>query len=268
VSVVEMTSRLFPLFATFPRRTGTLNVVAFHQLTVVAFPFKPFPISFLLFPVLGGLSSVGGQVRGLVARRVLEDGGRTGSFFRLDRRRALAVAEDGLLSRKLLCGRLRFHLLSQQRDVLDTLQLAWISEKLVTVAFALNLSKDVDSVVISQRPTHLVIVHGKMIFLNAPESCEPGGIDDLENASLLVLPLDVGGVPLAGVVQQLLKEIPKESAVGGWGIAATTARAITGVVQVGGAGSAGRGGGGPRSRGDRRGGRRGRGRRRSLRILH
>ena len=72
------------------------------------------------------------------------------------------------------------------------------------MTFALNFSQNVDSIIISESSTHLVVVHAQMVLLNAPEPGKSGRIDDLEHTGLLVLPLDVGGVPLAGVVQKLL----------------------------------------------------------------
>ena len=75
---------------------------------------------------------------------------------------------------------------------------------LVAMTFTLNFSQNVDSIIISESSTHLVVVHAQMVLLNAPEPGKSGRVDDLEHAGLLVLPLDVGGVPLAGVVQKLL----------------------------------------------------------------
>lgn len=37
------------------------------------------------------------------------------------------------------------------------------------MSLSLNLPEDVDSVVISQSTAHLVVVHGKVVLLNAPE---------------------------------------------------------------------------------------------------
>jgi hypothetical protein len=42
---------------------------------------------------------------------------------------------------------------------------------------------------------------------------QPGRVDNLEDARLLVLPLDVAGVPLGPVVQQLLQEVPQQATV-------------------------------------------------------
>jgi hypothetical protein len=42
---------------------------------------------------------------------------------------------------------------------------------------------------------------------------QSGRVDNLEDACLLVLPLDVAGVPLGPVVQQLLQEVPQQTTV-------------------------------------------------------
>jgi hypothetical protein len=42
---------------------------------------------------------------------------------------------------------------------------------------------------------------------------QPSRVDDLEDPRLLVLPLDVAGVPLGPVVQQLLQEVPQQATV-------------------------------------------------------
>lgn len=48
-----------------------------------------------------------------------------------------------------------------------------------------------------------------MVLLDAPEFGEAGGVDDFENAAFVVLPRDVAGVALVGVVEELLEEIPE-----------------------------------------------------------
>ena len=42
---------------------------------------------------------------------------------------------------------------------------------------------------------------------------QSGRVNNLEDAGLLVLPLDVAGVPLGPVVQQLLQEVPQQATV-------------------------------------------------------
>lgn len=51
-----------------------------------------------------------------------------------------------------------------------------------------------------ERSAHLVIIHTQVILLDAPQPGQTGRVGDLEHARLLALPLDVGRVPLAGVV--------------------------------------------------------------------
>jgi len=72
------------------------------------------------------------------------------------------------------------------------------------MSFSLHFAQNVDSVVISKSSGHLVVIHRKMVLLNAPKFSQSGGINDLEDARLLVLPRDVAGVPLTTVVEQLL----------------------------------------------------------------
>ena len=86
---------------------------------------------------------------------------------------------------------------------------------LVAMTFTLNFSENIDSIIISQSSAHLVIVHAQMVLLNAPEPGQTSRINNLEHACLIVLPLDVGSVPLSGVVQELLQEVPEQSSVGG-----------------------------------------------------
>ena len=79
---------------------------------------------------------------------------------------------------------------------------------------ALDLPQDVDSVVVSERARHLVVVHRQVVLLNAPKLGQAGRVHDLEHPGLLVLPGDVAGVALARIVQQLLKEVPEQPTVG------------------------------------------------------
>jgi hypothetical protein len=65
------------------------------------------------------------------------------------------------------------------------------------VPLSLDFAKDIDSVVISESARHLVVVHGEVVFLNAPEFGQSGRVNDLEHTRLLVLPGDVAGVALA-----------------------------------------------------------------------
>ena len=55
-----------------------------------------------------------------------------------------------------------------------------------------------------------------MVLLDAPEPRQSSWISDLEDAGLLVLPLDVRGVPLAWIVQQLLQEVPEQATIRAW----------------------------------------------------
>ena len=54
-----------------------------------------------------------------------------------------------------------------------------------------------------------------MVLLDAPKPRQSSRISDLKDAGLLVLPLDVGGVSLTRVIEQLLQEVPEEAPVSG-----------------------------------------------------
>jgi hypothetical protein len=72
------------------------------------------------------------------------------------------------------------------------------------VPLPLHFPQNVDSVVISERPRHLVVVHGQVVLLDAPQLGQARGVHDLEDAGLLVLPGNVVGVPLT------LKEVSNQ----------------------------------------------------------
>lgn len=84
---------------------------------------------------------------------------------------------------------------------------------LVTVTLSLDLSEYVDAVVVAQSTAHLVVVHRQMILLDAPEPRQARGVDDFEDTRFPALPRYVVCVPLRRVVEQLLQEVPEQSAV-------------------------------------------------------
>ena len=69
---------------------------------------------------------------------------------------------------------------------------------------SLHFSKDIDSVVVTQSSAHLVIIHTQMILLDTPQPGQTCWINNLEHTSLFVLPLDVGGVSLTRIIEELL----------------------------------------------------------------
>jgi len=75
--------------------------------------------------------------------------------------------------------------------------------------FSLNFAKDIDPVVITESSRHLIIVHGKVIFLDAPQFCQSCWVYDLKHSSVMVLPCYIVGVTLGRVIQQLLEEVPQ-----------------------------------------------------------
>lgn len=90
------------------------------------------------------------------------------------------------------------------------------------MALPLDLAQDVDPVVVAQGPGHLVVVHRQVVLLDPPQPGQPGWVDNLEDARLLVLPLDVAGVPLRPVVQQLLQKVPQQATIRGGGVQVLT----------------------------------------------
>lgn len=142
---------------------------------------------------------------------------------------------DGDLGKKLVgnwrLGGCRGHLLSQQGNVLDVLQLCGVAQEsakstfifnvysrayqclLVTVSLSLDFPQDVHSVVVPQSSGHLVVVHREVVLLDSPQFGQSWGINDLENASISVLPRNISGVSLSGVIQQLLQKVPKKASI-------------------------------------------------------
>ena len=125
--------------------------------------------------------------------------------------------------------------MSEQGNVLNALQLDRIAQEsvdkvksqskligtcsrkirlLVTVALALHFSEDVDAVVVTKGSRHFVVVHRRMVFLNAPKASQSGRIGDFEDARFAILPGDVVRITLARIVEQLLQEVPEKSSVG------------------------------------------------------
>lgn len=77
------------------------------------------------------------------------------------------------------------------------------------MTFTLDFSQNVDAIVVTKSAAHLVVIHGQVIFLNAPESGETGWIDDLEDTGFPAFPRDIVCVSLRRVVEQLLQEVPE-----------------------------------------------------------
>lgn len=69
------------------------------------------------------------------------------------------------------------------------------------MSLALHLPKNVDSVIVTQCPGHLVVVHRQMIFLYAPKFGQTWRIDNLEHTHLLIFPCYEAGETLMGIVQ-------------------------------------------------------------------
>lgn len=94
--------------------------------------------------------------------------------------------------------------LTQQRYILNILQLRGIAQKLIAMPFALHLAQNIDAIIITQGTRHFVIVHRQMILLDAPQLGQAGGIDNLKDAGVSALPGDEIAVLLVAIVKQLL----------------------------------------------------------------
>lgn len=81
------------------------------------------------------------------------------------------------------------------------------------MSLALHLAQNVHSIIVSQGPWHLVVVHGQMVLLDAPKFGQPWWVDNFEHSGVAILPRDVVRVALHGIVEQLLEEVPKETTV-------------------------------------------------------
>ena len=81
------------------------------------------------------------------------------------------------------------------------------------MALSLHFTQDIDAVIVAQSSRHLVVIHGRVVLLNAPKTGQPGGVGNFENARFSVLPGDVVRIALRRIVEQLLEEIPQQTAV-------------------------------------------------------
>lgn len=78
---------------------------------------------------------------------------------------------------------------------------------------ALDLPQNVDAVVVPKGPRHLVVVHGQVILLDTPEFGQTSRIDDLEDTRISAFPRNVTAVPLGGIIEKLLQEVPQEPTI-------------------------------------------------------
>jgi len=81
------------------------------------------------------------------------------------------------------------------------------------VALSLDLAQNIHAVVVAQSSRHLVVVHGKVVFLDTPQFGQTGRVDNLEDAGVTALPGNVAGVPLCGVIEQLLQKVPQKATI-------------------------------------------------------
>lgn len=81
------------------------------------------------------------------------------------------------------------------------------------MSFPLNLTQNIHAVVVPKSPAHFVVIHGEMILLYPPKSRQSRRIDDFEHPCIPAFPRDVMCIPLRGVVQKLLQEIPEKSTI-------------------------------------------------------
>ena len=67
---------------------------------------------------------------------------------------------------------------------------------LVAMPLSLDFSENVDSVVVSECPGHLVVVHAEVVLLDSPQLGQTGRVDNFEDPGVLVFPGYVGSVTL------------------------------------------------------------------------
>lgn len=72
------------------------------------------------------------------------------------------------------------------------------------MTFALDFAQDVDAVIVAKSTGHLVVVHGEMVLLDAPQLCQASWIHNLEHACFSAFPCDEVAVALSWIVQKLL----------------------------------------------------------------
>lgn len=59
---------------------------------------------------------------------------------------------------------------------------------LIAMAFSLDLAQNVDAIIVAKSSRHFVIVHGQVIFLDAPQFGQTSGINDFENTGFPTFP--------------------------------------------------------------------------------
>lgn len=87
----------------------------------------------------------------------------------------------------------------------------WEFEKPEKKLLSSLLSDDVELVVVSQSPGHLLVGHVISVLVVSPETCQSVRVDHPEHQVVLVLPSDV--FLIAVVTQQLIHIVPQQSAL-------------------------------------------------------
>lgn len=80
---------------------------------------------------------------------------------------------------------------------------------LVAMTFSLDFAQNIDAVIIAQSARHLVIIHGRVILLNAPKTGQSGRVGNLKNTRFSIFPRDIVRIALRWIIEQLLKKVPK-----------------------------------------------------------
>lgn len=87
----------------------------------------------------------------------------------------------------------------------------WEFEKPEKKLLSSLLSDDVELVVVSQSPGHLLVGHVISVLVVSPETCQSVRVDHPEHQVALVLPSDV--FLIAVITQQLIHIVPQQSAL-------------------------------------------------------
>ena len=82
------------------------------------------------------------------------------------------------------------------------IQTTWIRKNglLVAMALSLHLAKNIYTIVIAKGSRHFVVIHGEVVLLNTPQSCQSWRVNYLEDASLNILPRYETLVPLSWII--------------------------------------------------------------------
>lgn len=59
---------------------------------------------------------------------------------------------------------------------------------LIAMAFSLNLTQNIDAIIVAKSTRHFIIVHGQVILLDAPQFRQTSGVNDFEDTGFTTFP--------------------------------------------------------------------------------